>query len=96
MRALKYYYGGAIDKQGRIVLGDFLSEHSKVIIYIEDEREDFVFIEPFVEDLDFPCSFARTIDSKKRVVLPKWFRKDYNRVLIGYQDGRAVVRLIKE
>lgn len=92
---MKYYDGGKIDAQGRINIGGIIKER-KIVFYIVDNCDDVVYIEAYNSSKPIPRNAIRSIDNKGRVILPKWLRKDYNRILIGCDGEMAVIRLLKD
>ena len=86
---IKFYYGNAIDRGGRIALGDLMPKCNSVFVYAKFPNPNVLYVEPAPAESKIEQELAkcrRSVDDKMRVAIPKELRGKATRALIG-KDG---------
>ncbi len=92
---MKFYDGTKIDKAGRVSLGGYLTAGKTYVVYIEDDRIDLVYIEPYT-DQPVPAKCTRKCDLKGRISLSSFFRREAKVAFVRKDETGRVVLLLVE
>lgn len=84
---MKFTEGSNIDKQGRVCLGKFVEPGTKVYLYGTEESDRLIYVVPCDEATDDSCLKLRSVDPKRRIIMPAWARRNATSVWIGRADG---------
>ena len=89
-KKLKYVSSSYIDKVGRVNLGPLIDGYSNVSLYVWEPDADRIRILPINDPENYYSGGVRSVDHKRRIMLPRAMRGNAKRVLIA-QDGEELV-----